>query len=270
MSRSEIPDQWLIDAARNRVHEFCEQLRNIPPSVHAATPVPNLDWTVADLAQHIACLPSYWNARNAEGDRFERPTDFAAFSDQARAHITSTDLDALAGRIEAEYETYLGELGGPDAGAARWLYGRPVTATNMCGFILNELVLHGCDLAAVTGASRPRFTSREANVAIDASMVTIPVFIDEDKAKAQPDGVYHIAFKEGRDYTWTKQGSTLSIAEGRPESADAKMRADPATFLMASLGRISQVRAGLSGKMLAYGRRPWRLMGLGTIAIDGV
>lgn len=39
---------------------------------------------------------------------------------------------------------------------------------------------------------------------------------------------------------------------------------------MASLGRISQVRAGLSGKMITYGRKPWRFLGLGKIASDGV
>ena len=101
-------------------------------------------------------------------------------------------------------------------------------------------------------------------------MLTTPSFVDEGRAGAQPDGVYHVRFRGGNDYTWTKRRGTLAIERGRPDRADARLSADPATFLLASLGRVSQVRAALSGGMIAYGLRPWRFVGLGTIAIDGV
>ena len=122
----------------------------------------------------------------------------------------------------------------------------------------------------MSGAAKPSYERREANLAVDAIMVTTEFFVDEAKAQAQPDGVYHLQFRGGHDYTWTKQGGRLMIVQGRPAKADARMNADPAKFLMTALGRYGPIRAGLTGGMVAYGRKPWRFVGLGTIAVDGV
>lgn len=259
---------WLMGAARTRVAEFSSQLRSLPQGASGSTPVPGLEWTVADLAQHVACLPNYWIKQVGGNGPFTMPDDFAAFSDQARAHITETDPGALADLIHAEFEALFDDLAGPVR--ERWLYGKSVSAAHICGLTVSELVMHGGDLAAVTKGKAPTFTRDEANAAVDGLLVTTPVFIDPDKAARQPDGVYHVSFRGGQDYTWTKQGPTLSIKVGRPAKPDARMSADPAMFLLSSLGRVSQVRAGLSGKLVSYGRKPWRFLGLGTMAADGV
>jgi hypothetical protein len=41
-------------------------------------------------------------------------------------------------------------------------------------------------------------------------------------------------------------------------------------FMLSSLGRVSQVKAALSGKMVTYGRKPWRFVGLGNVVADGL
>ena len=41
-------------------------------------------------------------------------------------------------------------------------------------------------------------------------------------------------------------------------------------FVAASLGRINPVVAGLTGRIVAYGRKPWRLARLGNAVVDGV
>ena len=260
-----MPDAWLVDASRRRITEFTSTLRTLTDSRVA---VPGLDWTVAELAQHVACLPSFWNKQNALQSNWALPPDFAAYNDSARAHITETDVAALAELIGSELDSLVTVLANDRE--ERWLYGVPVSATTMCGLILNELILHGRDLAGVTGTAPPMFERNEANAAVDAMMVTVPCFVDQNKADAQPDGIYHVRFWGGQDYTWTKTGTELKVAPGRPDQADAHLNADPAMFLMASLGRISQARAGLSGKMITYGRKPWRFIGLGKLAVDGV
>ena len=258
-------EAWMAEAVRQRARAFADQLR---ACAHGGIPVPNLEWTVADLGQHVACLPAFWEDQHAHGADFQRPDDFAACSDAARAHITETEPNHLAAQIERELDDYLELLAAGDG--QRWLYGVPTTASNMCGLALNELVLHGRDLAAVTGADKPTFERREANLAVDASMVTTAFFVDEAKARARPDGIYHLRFRGGHHYTWTKRGGELVVEQGRPERADAHLNADPAVFLMTALGRYGQIRAALTGGMLAYGRRPWRFFGLGTVMSDGV
>lgn len=79
-----------------------------------------------------------------------------------------------------------------------------------------------------------------------------------------------ISFRGGNDYTWVLSNGALEITTGRRRRADARLNADPATFALSSLGRISDTRAGLTGGVVAYGRKPWRLSALGTIAVDGV
>jgi len=258
----------VVEAVRRRVLEFGEKLRSCPDGVDGNTPLPNLTWTVADLAQHVACLPNYWENVIGESDPFVVPDDFAAFSDQARAHITQTAPGELADLVETEFDSYLSDL--VENPRQRWIYGRAATASEICGLAISELIVHGADLAAVTGAPKPAFTSDEAHAAVAGMMLTAPVFVDPVRAAAQPDGVYQVSFRGGRDYTWTKTGGTLSIAEGKPARADARMSADPAMFVLSSLGRVGQVRAGLSGKIVSYGRRPWRFLGLGTMLVDGV
>jgi len=216
----------------------------------------------------VASLPGFWQGIHDAGGHFDRPDDFAAFSDAGRAEITITDASELADLIESVFADYIAELKTHDG--KLWLYGAETTPAKMCGLIINETVLHGRDLAVVTGAEAPMYTQDEANLAVGAMMDTTPFFIDEDKARAQPDGVYRGKFRGGKDFTWTKRGDQLIIDEGAPAKADAHLNADPATFLLASLGRIGQVRAALSGKMISYGRKPWRFLGLGTMAVDGV
>jgi len=266
---SEPAERWLLDAIRSRAGDFAKQLRTLPTTSSGSTPVPGLDWTVADLAQHIACLPKFWRGISEQGEDYERPSDFAAFSKQARAHITEADPAALADLIESEFEGLVDELGDGNA-PPRLLYGLPMTATHQGGLAISELVIHGQDLAAVSGVTPPSFTRAEANAAVDGLMATTPAFVDAEKARKLPDGIYHVAFKGGRDYTWTKSGPALAITDGRPAKADARMIADPAMFAMSSLGRVSDIRAGLSGKLISYGRKPWRFLGLGTVAVDGV
>lgn len=258
------PDSWLVDACRKRVDEFSAQLRG---GVTGAGPVPNLEWTVAELAQHVASLPALWLDQHGQGADFVRPDDFAVFIESTRGDVTETDPALLADLIDSIFAAYLEEI---QARPDRWLYGSKSTATEMCGFVLNESVLHGRDLAAVTGVAPPSFTQQEANAVVAATMSTVSFFIDPDKARAQPDGVYHMKFRGGDDYTLTKQGPGVAVSTGKPPKADAHLNADPATFVMVSLGRKNQYVAALTGGSIAYGRKPWRLLGLAEMVVDGV
>lgn len=266
MTPSPLPaiDEALTNAVRKRSTEFATQVRSLATT---STAVPTLQWTAADLAQHVAGLPQFWLGQHQSGPNFALPPDFAAFSDDARSHLVETGPHALADLIEREFELLTAHLTESDG---QWLYGVHVAPSKLFGLAINELILHGRDLAAISGATPPTYESFEALAAADALMSTAGSFVDKEKARAQPDGIYHVRFRGGKDYTWTKKDDTLRITEGKPAKADAHLVTDPATFLLSSLGRISQLRAGLSGKMLSYGRKPWRFLGLANITVDGV
>lgn len=262
---SNVSDHWLVIETRQALTAFTNQLRS---GVDGAAKIPNLEWTVADLGAHLACLPSLYRRLHEQGTTFETPDDFATFSDATRAHITETDPAALADLIEAELGSFLDEI--DDLDEPRWLYARETTAGNICAAFLSEAILHGRDLAAVTGATMPTFTRQQANAIVHAMSFITPAFIDRNKASQLPDGVYHVKFRGGNDYTWRLNAGEFSIEQGKPSKADAHLNADPAAFVMSSLGRLSDARAALTGAMFTYGRKPWRFLGLGKLAADGI
>ena len=121
-----------------------------------------------------------------------------------------------------------------------------------------------------SGAEKRKLNRRQGNAIVDASMRLAPAFIDPAKVAALPEGTYHLRFRGGNDYTYRVTEGRLEIEDGRVGKADAIMSAAPEAFAMISLGRGNQVLAALTGKVIAYGRKPWRLMALGNIVADGV
>lgn len=259
-------DPYLIEAIQRRASEFAAQLRGL--DTH--TSVPNLEWSVAELAEHVAMLPRFWSFIGESGADFVPPDNFSDFVEECRTRLSVGplyDADEAADLIQAEFADYSEQLA---MNSDRWLYGMPVHGDAAAGLAINELVLHGRDLAGVSGQKPPIYTEAEAHAAAAGVFAILAPFVDPAKAEAQPDGVYHVRLRGGQSYTWTKSGPALSVTQGKPGRADAHMVADPSAFLMTSLGRISQVRAALTGKLITYGKRPWRFLGLGAITVDDV
>lgn len=258
-------DSWLAADTKAAVAAFGDQLRS---GVDGATKVPNLEWTVGELGAHVASMPALYRRQHDLGADFETPPDWAAYSVEQRAHITERDPAALAAVIEAEIGGFLDEI--DDPGEPRWLYGQQTTAGNIAAALLSEATLHGHDLAALTGAEKRKLDRRQGNAIIDATMRLAPAFVDPTKVAALPEGTYHLRFRDGNDYTYRITEGRLEIEDGRVGKADAVMNAAPEVFAMLSLGRGNQALAALTGKVVAYGRKPWRLAGLNTIVADGV
>ena len=230
--------------------------------------VPNLEWNVAELTAHLASLPDLYARQHEIGSGFEPPDDWASFSIEARADIPTDDLAAVAALLRAKITGFLDSVDEPDA--PRWLYGQQTTDGNLAGAILVELVMHGQDLGGLTGA-KPTLTRAQANAGLPNVMAIAPSFIDPAKAK-RVAGTYHMGFRGGAgDWTYVvSPDGTLTVTEGRPAKADARMYADAAAFLLISLGRMNPFVAALKGQTIAYGRKPWKLKTLGETAVDGV
>jgi hypothetical protein len=152
----------------------------------------------------------------------------------------------------------------------RWLYGHETTDGNVAAAILVELIMHGQDLGGLTGA-KPVLERDHAHAGLPNVMAIAPSFIDRNKAR-RVAGTYHLGFRgDGGDWTYTvSSDGVLTVSEGRPDRADARMNADPAAFLLVSLGRMNPYIAALKGLSIAYGRKPWKLKALGEVTVEGV
>jgi len=106
-------------------------------------------------------------------------------------------------------------------------------------------------------------------VIINQHMALAPAFVDRERAR-RCDGTFHLRFRGGGDFTYRINDGILQVQPGRPERADCHIVADPVAFVLVSLGRMSSLRAGLLGKIIGYGRRPWLLGRLAKVRVDGV
>lgn len=229
--------------------------------------VPNLEWSVAELAAHLISLPPLYRRLNESADPFEPPDDWTAYSRAARAHVTATaanELGRLVREVTAEFLDHLG----PDPDRSWRLYGRDTNAANMAAGYLGEYLLHGGDLA-LFGGPPVTITTDQANAILRQHLTLAPVFVDPDKAR-RCEGTYRVSFRGGDDYTMRVADGALAVEPGRPDRADGTVSADPATFLRVALGRQGAIRAGLTGKIVAYGRNPLKLARLNQIAVDGI
>lgn len=255
---------WLQAEVRTAAKAFADQLTAIDDT---GVRVPNLEWSVADLTAHLIALPAFYREQTELDKPFEPPSDWPAFSLSVRAGITETNQHELARMLLAETDILLQDAG-DDPHAPRTLYNQETTAANVAAGFLGELLLHGMDLAALTGAA-VQLNTRQANAIIAQQMALAPSFVDRERARKCP-GTYHLRFRGGDEFTYKMEDGLLCVEPGRPDRADCHMIADPVAFVLVSLGRMSQVKAGLTGKIIGYGRKPWLLLPLGKVRVDGV
>jgi len=254
---------WLRGEVRHAAQQFAQQLDTIDDT---SVQVPNLAWSVAELGQHLASLPRLYEAQNEIGVDFEPPTDWAEFSVAVRSHLDDTDAATLGRLIIDETERLLSPRE-PDE--AFTLYGQPTTVANTAAGMLTELILHGRDLGALTG-DRPMLRRDQALAGLEQQMALAPAFVDPVTA-APLAGVYGLHFRGGADFTYRIDDSgRLTTEHGRPKRADARLHADPAAFILHSLGRVTTLSVAARGQIIAYGRKPWRLLMIGDTVVDGV
>jgi putative sterol carrier protein len=55
----------------------------------------------------------------------------------------------------------------------------------------------------------------------------------------------------------TFDDGTLYVASGPAEPVDCHLSADPTAFLLVMYGRQGPLRPALTGKVVAWGRKPW-------------
>lgn len=255
--------EWVKGQLGRALDGYCNQLTGLS----GREPVPGLEWDVVELTAHLASLAGVYESQNEIGEDFVRPEDFNQFSADMRAHINTTELAPVKELLRSEMTSFMNGIDDPTK--PRWVYGCQTTDGNVAAAFMTELIVHGMDLAGVAGP-RPELTRRQALAAIPGLMVLSPVFVDHDKA-ARAAGTYHIRFRGGVDWTQhIHESGALEVKLGRHGQADATLLADPATFLLVALGRQNQWIPALTGKMIVYGRRPWKLLATADITVDGI
>ena len=271
MTASVTEEQWntVRESVRMTAGRFCELVSSISNPGTRAT----VKWSVTDTTAHVttvalldtmlleaAAIPFHMPGLT-EAIAATTVESVDGLNDQVLSYFTERDADRLTEILRDHVDLMLTATRNRDpAETFSWLGGARLPLAGMFAHMVNELLIHGNDIARavkVPWAMPPE----DAALFFDLFYATLVSgnsgrLLDGSKRPLKR----RIAVEFRSDYTIpvtfvVRNGKVTSEPAG--PGADATVRFDPATLNMMMFGRISKLRAVLTGKIVIGGRRPW-------------
>lgn len=223
-----------------------------PPEI----PVPDLSWTSGELTAHVISViesfDDYFGTQVGPEYPYDRLTEF---NRSRLAGVAERDPAESARRLERAMAGFLQRTRHSDpTDPFPWFDGHVVDLSTAHAVLAAELLVHGRDLARARRVSWP-IPAAEARHTTIGMLSAVPATADPVIAA---DADFH-----ARVRLWGTPPFGIRIRRGTVEMTDGSDHADvtlwahPASFLLASFGRVSPLRLALTGRALAWGRRPW-------------
>jgi hypothetical protein len=260
------PRHW--SEARTAVLDLAPNLVRLVRQSAPAGPVLG-HWGTGEIAAHIS------HVIRLDGDALAgtplptaelRPASVADATEAELAADPERDPVALAERIEAQFTEFLDRTASPTVEAVTWLGGVQLPASAVMCHLLEEMLVHGFDLANAGGRPWPIAPAHAALAIAGAATPIITAagptaFVNPKHAsgfRARFD--IRLRGEESVTLEFDDDGLTMSVGDaddGRP--FDAHISADPAAMLLLMLDRLKPAPLALRGKVFVWGRRPWRV-----------
>lgn len=263
-------------ALREEVERVTTLLRSIRDSQAPAVG----QWNVGELAMHLsqAWLGIPAMARRNLAPIYEVLPDIAGTAGdsmmkdiwelgglmiRAVRNDPERDLGVLADRIEAEANRYIADCAGADPNAlGPWMVqGFTMPLSSFTYHLLQETVVHGYDIARAAGR---KWRIEPSHAAMVLGRFVFPVlqaapprmFVNAAKA-AGVRATYDIRLRGGDRYYFVFNDGDFTVAEPSARRVDCHISADPVAMLLVFFARCSQWPAIATGKLMAWGRKPW-------------
>lgn len=216
-------------------------------------------WSVRDVAAHLAGFwPTYLPILRGEGSPLARLEELASWNATTLATVDEHDLTKLAGRIEDLLDETLQTAGAlPYESVVPW-HGRvALPVWTALAALAGEPLVHGYDIANATGQAweiRPG----EARAVFMGLLPLLPHYVNRPEA-AGFRGRFDIRLRGSREarVVLAFEDGLLAIEQPNRVGADCYLSADPAAFLLVAYGRSNPWRPTLTGKIVAWGRKPY-------------
>ena len=135
-----------------------------------------------------------------------------------------------------------------------------VRADRALGILLAELLVHGADVVAVAGR-RVRVTAIDLSIILDGLQQVLPGWVNPARC-CDHTAAYDIRVRGGGRYTWAFTDGALSFDPRGNRGYSCHISAQPAALLQVMYQRPSPWSAAATGKVTAWGVRPWLALSL--------
>jgi uncharacterized protein (TIGR03083 family) len=213
-----------------------------------------LEWTVQQLAAHLATgAPAYTAMLRDEPSHLTDLRQREAAGIAAIAAEAGTPVGELADRIRASVKEFAELLRPLAADDPIRFYESHLPAAVVGSLFLNEFLVHGHDLGVAIPAD-------DAALSAPPAFEVLATLVKPGKPE-RATLAFHVR-GHGELVLEVDAGRAWVRAAGKPY--DARLSAEPVTFLLTAYGRLTPLRPMLQRKLSVTGRRPWRLNALKT------
>jgi uncharacterized protein (TIGR03083 family) len=271
MAASVTGEQWntVRESVRTTAGRFCELVASVPqPAAEASA-----KWSVADVAAHVTTIgflntmllrvaqPPFHMPGLTEAIAATTVDTVHGLNEQVMSHFLERDVTRILDMLRHHVDLMLTASQDRDPGETfSWLGEARPTLAGMFAHMVNELLIHGNDIARAVKVPWA-MPAEDAALFFDLFYVGLANgqqgrLLDGSKRPLQR----RIAVEFRSGYTTPV---TIVVRDGQVTAepagpgADAWVRFDPATLNMMMFGRISKLQAVLTRKIIIGGRRPW-------------
>ncbi|MDP9867742.1 MULTISPECIES: maleylpyruvate isomerase family mycothiol-dependent enzyme [Streptosporangium] len=266
-------DQW--KATRAAVRQTGDRFAEMVATTREPQARATADWSVADTAAHVAAIASMYVSVVRPGavplpafaveDRLLATTvdTVGELNDLTLRSFTERDPRLLAHRLRTDIDRLLRVSDGLDpAEPVTWLGGSRVPVAGVLAHLLNELLIHGRDIARAIGA-RWVIPARDAALFFELFVIgmvrhDVGRLLETDEPPRERRIAVEFRSRHTTPVTLVLRDGRVSV-EGPGRGADVRLSFDPVTLNLMLFGRVSRARAALTGKVAVRGRRPWLL-----------
>jgi len=224
-----------------------------------ATPVPAVPgWTVRDVAAHLATVAvRYADGPEGRGVWTETFADLPGLNDDQIASLGTMSAVELATRLRKEVDAVSDQIQGYGNVMPSYHFhgGEPVRADIALGMLLGELVVHGWDVAQALRRPWPIDPGHAAMI-FEGIYPVLPGVVRPERVRGL-SATFEIRLRGQDSHVWAFRDGHLQIDPRERGRIDVYISADPGPFLLASYRRQSQWKHIATGRILAWGRKPW-------------
>jgi uncharacterized protein (TIGR03083 family) len=220
-------------------------------------------WDITAVATHISHGMDTITAMSKGGGNILE--DISSLATLTRVMVEGEGrrpLTELADRIDASVARFLAamEAAGENSSRAWLVQGTEMPLSTLTCHMLNELTVHGLDIARAEGVRWPIDAGHASLIMTGFVLPGLHTLgrqmVVQEKA-ANVRARFDVRLR-GHDRFWMRFSDGDFSVEASPQGpVDCHLSVDPAAFLLVSWGRISQWSAIPKGQLLAWGRKPW-------------
>jgi hypothetical protein len=255
------PVDWVAaqEAVRRTASRITDLLRSIG---HADAPALG-EWNITDLAVHLShTLDAVAAMARGGGGVLGDLWDLPGLSGALVKGEGERDMGEVAARIDATIADFLTLMQQAEADIPRpWLVkGVELPLSRLTCHVLNDLIVHGRDLAEADGKPWP-IPRPDAALVVDGFL--FPVLgalgrgIVDQEAAAGVRVSYDVHVRGGGRAVLRFENGDLFVEPPDRRRVDCHLSVDSVAFLLVAWGRLDQWQAISRGQLLAWGRKPW-------------